>query len=57
MGGKLKENFKPAVHWPNFKSSEVVGFDNFYDHLAKWAVDQKTLSYEDFSPDEIAAPK
>ena len=55
MKGKLKENFKPAVHWPTQNKSDVIGFDNFYDTLAKWAIEQQTLTYDDFSPDEVAA--
>ena len=39
------------------RHTEIVGFDNFYDELAKWGIEQKVLSYDDFSPDEMPGIK
>ena len=57
MKGRLKENFKAQHHFGTLKPSDMVGFDNFYDTLAKWGVEQNTLTYEDFASDEMPALK
>ncbi len=57
MKGKLESNFKAQHHFGNLKPSDMVGFDNFYDTLAKWGVEQTTLAYEDFASDELPALK
>lgn len=49
MDRKLIESFDVEEHWPEMDASETVGFDNFYDTLARWAVDQTELTYEDFA--------
>ena len=52
MNGKLKKNFCPEHHWPNFRQTDIIGFDNFYDTLSSWGIEQKVLSYDDFASDE-----
>ena len=52
MNGKLKKHFIPEQHWPNFRATDLIGFDAFYDILSAWGIEQKMISYDDFSPDE-----
>ena len=57
MNGKLIKNFDAKEHFKDFQPDDMVGFDNFYDRLSAWGIDQKTLSYDDFSTEEVPAPK
>ncbi len=49
MDRKLIEAFDVEELWPEMQGNETVGFDNFYDTLSRWAVEQTELSYEDFA--------
>ena len=49
MDRKLIEAFDVEELWPEMEGTETVGFDNFYDKLAGWAVEQNDLTYEDFA--------
>jgi hypothetical protein len=49
MDRKLIEAFDVEEHWPEVDPNETVGFDAFYDTMARWAVEQTDLSYEDFA--------
>jgi len=49
MEKKLVDNFKPEEHWPESEPNEQIGFDGFYEELAKWGVSQELLEYNDFA--------
>ena len=53
MDKKLVNAFRPDEIWADTEPSEQVGFDNFYDEIEKWAVQQTELQYEDFAAAEI----
>ena len=50
QGGKMKSGFKAAewIEQPEDPTSQI-GFDPFYDALAKWGVQQTEISYDDLS--------
>ena len=55
MDRKLVKNFRinEVEAWMEMESIVMIGFDNFYDELFKWALDQRELTYEDFAAAEI----
>lgn len=57
MDGKLNKHFNTKEHFKDFQPDDLVGFDNFYDRLSQWGIEQKTLSYDDFATEEVPAPK
>jgi hypothetical protein len=49
MDRKLIDAFDVEEHWPELQPNDTVGFDAFYDCLARWAIEQNDLTYEDFA--------
>ena len=49
MDRKLIESFDVEELWPEVDPNETVGFDQFYDTLSRWAVEQTDLTYEVFA--------
>ena len=56
MEKKLVQNFIPKEHWPEVEANEQIGFDNFYETMAKWGVTQELLDYDDFARADQDAP-
>lgn len=40
--------------WPEHQPNDQIGFDHFFECLAKWSVQQEKLDYEDFAASEDA---
>jgi len=38
--------------WPEHQPNDQIGFDHFFECLAKWSVQQEKLDYEDFAAAE-----
>lgn len=50
MNGHLAKSFSIEKYFANFQDDDEINFDEFYETLSKWAVnDQTELTYEDFS--------
>lgn len=56
MEGKLIKNLSVNEVFSSLSEDESLAFERFYDVLAKWAISQDKMSYEDFAKyeDEIA---
>ena len=54
MEGKLAAHFKAEDHWPTTDASEQIGFDQFFEIFSKWGINQTSLNYEDFAPNEVS---
>lgn len=52
IDGKLADNFKAQEHFSKLKDDETIPFEVFYNTMAKWALSQEKLSYDDFGKHE-----
>jgi hypothetical protein len=52
MKHKLVRDFQAEEMWPDHNPNDLIGFDNFFDCIAKWSIRQEKLDYEDFASEE-----
>ena len=55
MKRKLQLAFKAEEQWPDTDANDQIGFDHFYDSLARWGTHQMDLNYADFAAAEEAS--